>query len=186
MAANDPIKKLSDEQLSALLADEPAQSDTVKIKTLIVEDDATTQLIYEKGLFNDVFDKKMTASGKEAIVIYNEWHPDIIILDIQLREMNGDLVLKEIRQTIGDQKTTIVMATSQSKINDVQPCIDLGIEGYLVKPLSLREIGLKILTYYAKKEPERARIAEALHQAKLSQSPMSLLVDGKTETKTGE
>jgi len=186
MAASGPINKLSDEQLSALLADEPAQSDTVKIKTLIVEDDATTQLIYEKGLFNDVFDKKMTVSGKEALVIYNEWHPDIIILDIQLREMNGDLVLKEIRKTLGDQKTTIVMATSQSKINDVKPCIDLGIEGYLVKPFSLREIGSKILTYYAKKEPQRAAIAEALHQAKLSLSPMSLLVDGKTETKTGE
>ena len=177
MTPNDKINKLSDNQLSELLGDEPAQSDTVKIKILIVEDDLTTQLIYEKGLFNDVFDKKMTASGKEVLVIYNEWHPDIIILDIQLREMNGDLVLKEIRKTLGDQKTTIVMATSQSKINDVKPCIDLGIEGYLVKPFPMREIGSKILTYYAKKEPERAKMAEALNQETLNQSPMRLILD---------
>lgn len=186
MADNNAINKLSDDQLSALLADEPAQSNTGKIKILIVEDDYTTQLIYEKGLFNDVFDKKTVATGKEALFVYNEWHPDIIILDIQLPEMNGDEVLKEIRQTIGDQKTTIVMATSKSDRKDVQACIDLGIEGYVVKPFPLREIGSKILTYYAKKEPERATIAEALNQETLNQSPMRLIVDGKTETITGE
>ena len=100
--------------------------------------------------------------------------------------LNGDEVLKEIRQTIGDQKTTIVMATSKSDRKDVQACIDLGIEGYVVKPFPLREIGSKILTYYAKKEPERATIAEALNQETLNQSPMRLIVDGKTETITGE
>jgi len=186
MTGKDKINKLSDDQLSALLGDDTAQSQTDKIKVLIAEDDYTTQLIYEKGLFNDVFDKKMASSGKEALVIYNEWHPDIIILDIQLPEMNGDDVLKEIRQTLGDQKTTIVMATSKSSRNDVQSCIDLGIEGYVLKPFPLREIGSKILSYYANKEPDRARRAEARHQETLNQSPMRLIVDGKTETNPEE
>ena len=155
-----------------LLGDDSAQSNTGKIKILIVEDDYTTQMLYEKGLFNEVFDKKIAATGKEGLIMYNEWHPDIIILDIQLPEMNGDQVLKEIRQTIGDQKTTIVMATSQSQSNDVQNYIKLGIEGYVVKPFSLQEIGSKILSYYAKKEPERARKADARHQETLNQSPM--------------
>ena len=186
MTASDPINKLSNEQLSALLADEPAQSDTGKIKILIVEDDYTTQLMYEKGLFNNIFDKKMAATGKEALVVYNEWRPDIVILDIQLPEMNGDEVLKVIRQTLGDKKTTIVMATSKSNRNDVQSCIDLGIEGYVVKPFPLREIGSKILSYYTKKEPQRATMAEALNQETLNQSPMRLIVDDKTETTSGE
>jgi DNA-binding response OmpR family regulator len=177
MTPKDKMNKLSNDQLSELLGDDSAQSDTGKIKILIVEDDNTTQLLYEKGLFNQVFDKKMAASGKEGLLIYNEWHPDIIILDIKMPELSGDQVLKEIRQTIGDQKTTIVMATSKSDRNDVQSCIDLGIEGYVVKPFSLREIGSKILSSYAKKEPERARKANVLHQETLNQSPMRLLLD---------
>ena len=74
------------------------------------------------------------------------------------------------------------MATSKSNRNDVTHCIELGIEGYVVKPFSLREIGSKILTYYAKKEPQRATKAEALNQETLNKSPMRLIVDGKTET----
>ncbi len=186
MADKEKISKLSNDQLSQLLGDDDAQSDADKIKILIVEDDYSTQLLYEKGLFNEVFDKKIIASGKEALVIYNELHPDIIILDIKLPEKSGDQILKEIRQTIGDQKTTIVMATSKSHSNDVKYCIDLGIEGYIVKPFSLREIGSKILSYYAKREPKRAKEAATLHQETLKQSPMRLLVDGKTETKTGK
>ena len=176
MTNEDKINKLSDEQVNSLLETDSDQS-ADKIKILIVEDDYTTQLLYEKGLFNQVFDKKMASSGKEGLLIYNEWHPDIIVLDIQMPEMTGDQVLKEIRATSDDKKTTIVMATSRSSSSDVMSCMKLGIEGYVVKPFSLREIGTKILSYYAKKEPDRAKKAEVLHQETLKQSSMRLLLD---------
>ena len=156
-----------------------------KIKVLVVEDDTSTQLLYDKGLFNQVFEKRMVASGKEALLVYNDWHPDIIILDIQLPEMTGDQVLKAIRTTINDKKTTIVMATSKSGSEDVMSCMNLGIEGYIVKPFSLQEVGVKILAYYAKKEPERARRADALCQEILQQLSIQLLLD-KDKSKTKE
>ena len=187
MTNDDKINKLSDEQLDSLLEKDsaPNSEGAGKIKILIVEDDYTTQLLYEKGLFNQVFEKKMASSGKEGLLIYNEWHPDIIVLDIQMPEMTGDQVLKEIRTTSDDKKTTIVMATSRSSSNDVMSCMKLGIEGYVVKPFSLRAIATKILSYYAKKEPQRAQKAEALHQETLKQSSMRLLLD-KDKAGTGE
>jgi CheY-like chemotaxis protein len=97
----------------------------------------------------------MAVSGKEAILVYEEWHPDIIVLDIYLPEMTGYQVLKAIRTTIEDNKTTIVMATALSGREDVLSCMKLGVEGYIVKPFQCMEIGAKILSYYAKKEPER-------------------------------
>lgn len=180
------ISKLSGDQLNSLLEEAPAQSNADKIKILIVEDDFSTQLLYEKGLFNEVFDKRIVASAEEALVIYNELHPDIIVLDIMLPEKSGDQILKDIRQTIGDQKTTIVMATSKTQINDVRHCMNIGIEGYIAKPFSLRDIGPKILSYYAKKEPERASKADALHGELLKKSPMRLLLDGTTKPRKEE
>jgi YesN/AraC family two-component response regulator len=52
----------------------------------------------------------------------------------------------------------------------------LGIEGYIIKPFLRTEIGLKLLGYYAKKEPERAEQATALCQevAKLSLAKLML------------
>jgi DNA-binding response OmpR family regulator len=177
MTADGKIGKLSEEQVNSLLGAESSQNGADKIKILIVEDDTSTQLLYEKGLFNKVFDKKIIASGKEALLVYKEWHPDIVMLDIQMPEMNGGQILKEIRTNIGDKKTTIVMATSKSSSDDVKTCMKLGIEGYIVKPFSLREIGEKILSYYAKKEPERTRKAYAACRDILKQAPIRLLLD---------
>ena len=183
MAADEEHRILKKEEANSPLEPQCSPSDMVKIKTLIVEDDHTTQLLYEKGLFEQIFDKKMVASGKEALRVYSEWHPDIIILDIYLPEMTGYQVLKAIRTTIGDKKTTIVMATALSGTEDVQSCMNLGIEGYIAKPFSCSELWVKILGYYAKKEPERARKAVPLCREIAKQSQVNLLLD-KDKSKT--
>jgi DNA-binding response OmpR family regulator len=168
---------LSKGEVNNLLEPQASIDGTDKIKILVVEDEHTTQLLYEKGLFNQIFDKKIVVSGKEAIVVYDEWHPDIIILDIYLPEMTGYQVLKKIRATIKDTKTTIVMATSLSGSEDVISCMKLGVEGYIIKPFSLQEIGIKILGYYAKKEPERSRKAATMCREILKQSQLRWLLD---------
>lgn len=134
-----------------------------KIKVLIAEDERTTRAIYDKGLFNEIFDKKMVISGKDALLAYKEWRPDIVVLDIYIPEMTGYQVLKEIRTDLKDLETTIVMATSMRGTEDVLSCLRLGIEGYIVKPFKRTEIALKLLSYYAKKEPERAQLTTALY-----------------------
>jgi CheY-like chemotaxis protein len=153
---------LTKNEVSQLLEPQGAGKDMDRIRILIAEDDPTTRLLYDKGLFDQVFDKKMVVSGKEAIQVYDEWQPDIIVLDIYLPEMTGYQVLKEIRTDIQDKKTTIVMATSLHGREDILSCMKLGVEGYIVKPLALKEIGTKILGYYEKKEPVRASRADAL------------------------
>lgn len=180
MQTDNDLNKDSDGRVQSLF-DQPAQNAEDKIKILIVEDDPSTQMLYEKGLFNQIFDKKVAASGRDALRIYREWCPDIIALDIHLPEMSGYHVLKEIRQTIADRKTTIIMATSQSRSQDITACITIGIEGYIVKPFSLRDIGAKIISYYTKKEPERAQKADALLQEILKEAPIRLLVEKKSK-----
>lgn len=201
MATEEERRRLTKDEVNFLLEPQSSQNGTDKIKILVVEDDHTTQLLYDKGLFNQIFDKKMVVSGKEAILVYDEWHPDIIVLDIYLPEMTGYQVLKTIRTTIKDKKTTIVMATSLSGSEDILSCMTLGVEGYIIKPFQCMEIGAKILSYYAKKEPERAQKAEALCREIAKKSQVELLYDkdkskmkedtkgasdGASDTETGE
>lgn len=183
MATEEEPHAVTNDEVNRLLAAESAPDNTDKIKILVVEDDYGTRLLYDKGLFNQVFDKKMAVSGKEAMVIYDEWHPDIIVLDIYLPEMTGYQLLKSIRTTIADKKTTIVMATSMSGSEDVRSCMKLGIEGYIVKPLQCMEIGAKVLSYYAKKEPELSRRAEAICREIAKQSQLKFLLDNNKSQK---
>jgi DNA-binding response OmpR family regulator len=186
MTTDDSSHILSKNEVSYLLEPRGSQIGMDRIKILVVEDDHTTQLLYDKGLVDQIFDKRIVVSGKEALLAYDEWHPDIIILDIFLPEMTGYQVLKEIRTTIEDKKTTIVMATSLSGSEDVLSCMKLGVEGYIIKPFSLQEIGTKILGYYAKKEPERTRKADALCREILKQSQIRWLLDKDRFTTRGD
>jgi DNA-binding response OmpR family regulator len=161
MANEDKSGILSKEEADFLLGSDLSENGMDKIKILVVEDDQHTLQLYDRGLFNQVFDKKMVTSGKDALVVYDEWHPDIILLDIYLPEMTGYQVLKVIRNNIEDSKTTIVMATALSGTEDVMSCLKLGVEGYIIKPFPFREIAAKVLGYYEKKEPERAQKASA-------------------------
>lgn len=183
MATDEKDRILTKGEVNYLLEPQCSQISSEKIKVLVVEDDRTTQLLYDKGLFNQIFDKKIVVSGREALFAYKEWHPDIIVLDVYLPEMTGYQVLKAIRTTIADKKTTVVMGTSLSGNDDVLSCMQLGIEGYIVKPFQCMDIGVKVLSYYAKKEPDRARKAETLCREIAKQSQINLLLD-KDKSKT--
>ncbi|MGO9020275.1 MAG: response regulator [Syntrophobacteraceae bacterium] len=132
-----------------------------KLKTLIIEDSRQIQVIYDAGLSDSVFDKRFEKDGYEALEIYHKWQPDIIVLDIMLPGMSGYSVLQEIRQKQEDTTTTVVVASSLSGRDTVGDVLKLGVQGYLVKPFTHKEIGNKILESFKKMNPERAEAAFA-------------------------
>jgi CheY-like chemotaxis protein len=121
-----------------------------RIRILIAEDDKSTQDLYDKGLADDVFEKRFAANGKDALEMYRSWKPDVIILDIFMPVVTGYSVLQEIRTEMEDRTTRIIMATSLSENQHAQDCIQLGIQGYIIKPFRYKEIGNKIIQYIKK------------------------------------
>lgn len=119
-----------------------------KLKILIVEDDKSTQQLFDKALVADIFDKQFCNNGVEALKAYQSWKPDIIILDIFMPLLTGYSVLKKIRREFEDRTTAIIMATSASNKEDVTGCVSLGIQGYIVKPFNYKEISNKVTEYY--------------------------------------
>ena len=119
-----------------------------KLKTLIVEDDISIQLLYDKALDSDKFEKRFCNNGLEALDIYHKWGPEIIILDIYLPVLTGFSVLKQIREDVNDQKTIIIISTSLNQSEHVKDIAKLNIQGYIVKPFNYKEISTKVLHYY--------------------------------------
>jgi DNA-binding response OmpR family regulator len=119
-----------------------------RIKTLIVEDDRNIVDLYDTGLDENEFDKRYAYNGEEALDIYQVWRPEIILLDILLPVMTGFAVLKEIRKTHLDEKTTIIMSSSLNDSSDIRDCMKLGIQGYIIKPFKLEDLGKRILMYH--------------------------------------
>ena len=110
------------------------------VRTLVADDHATNRLILREtlsGLGAEVTD---TASGREAI---EEWRRasssarpyDLLLLDCHMPEMDGFQVAEEIRQAGPPQGLTIVMLASDHWADDIARTYDMGLGGYLIKPI---------------------------------------------------
>jgi len=176
---------LSNDEIKTLIA--PNEELDNKIKILIVEDSPNINLLYDKGLPKEVFEKRFAHDGNSAMLAYAEWKPEIIVLDVMLPEKSGYTVLKEIRNVIGDKMTTIIMSTRLSEKDDVTTMMKLGIQGYIIKPFSIRDIGDRILRYLEKVDHRRAASALVIYEKSMAAVIKSLVktdsVAGKNEEK---
>lgn len=164
---------LTDDEVKVLIA--PNESLGDKIKILIVEDSPNINLLYDRGLPEAVFEKRFAHNGSDALLAYEEWQPEIIVLDVMLPVKSGYTVLKEIRNVIGDKKTTIIMSTSLSEKDDVTTMMKLGIQGYIIKPFGVRDIGGRILRYLEKVDHQRAEVALLIYEKSMADVMKSLL-----------
>lgn len=102
---------------------------------LIIEDDPTLcQLL--KHNFEFVGYKVRTASdGRKGLKAIFELHPDLILLDIMLPEINGFDLCRRIRAEA--LSIPIIMLTAKSQESDIVRGLDLGADDYVTKPFSI-------------------------------------------------
>jgi DNA-binding response OmpR family regulator len=70
-----------------------------------------------------------------------EFHPDVVVLDVMLPEMDGFEVLKKIRETT---EVPVVMLTARGDVNDRITGLEMGADDYLPKPFDVRELWTRI------------------------------------------
>ena len=79
--------------------------------------------------------------GEQALKMYKEINPTLILLDVMMPKMNGFDVCRQIRQT---SNVPIIMITAKSEEADRIMGLDIGADDYMVKPVSPREVMAKI------------------------------------------
>ena len=133
------------------------------LKILAAEDEAVTRQLIRIGLKDEEqFELRVAVDGEEALVEYKKFHPDIILLDIMMPQMNGYKVLQEIRSTLADHTTTIIMLSSVSSKDEIVACLKLGIQGYIVKPFQAKTLAETMVAYHRKaKSPGKPATGKA-------------------------
>ncbi|WP_201352720.1 response regulator transcription factor [Hydrogenimonas urashimensis] len=105
---------------------------------LYAEDDYGIRSAY-KRLFNKFFKKVITvANGAEAFNVYEELHPDIIIADILMPQMDGLQFIKRIRND--DFITRVILLTAYSDRERLLKATELNITRYLIKPVKKNDL----------------------------------------------
>lgn len=130
---------------------------------LLVEDDEI-DIMTVKRCFKQlkVPNQLMVASdGEEAMLLLSSLEiplPCFILLDINLPKMNGLEFLRSLKTSPSLKKTPVVMLTASREETDVALCFELGVAGYMVKPVEYQdfvEIIELLYAYWSKSEMPR-------------------------------
>lgn len=108
---------------------------------LLVDDEPFIRRTTAHVLSNSMTNKVMEAgNGLEAISTLNESEVDLIITDIQMPKMNGIELIKQIRlgNTSAKRDLRTIVVTSYSNTEVLGSCIALDINGFLVKPITIK------------------------------------------------
>ncbi len=119
--------------------------DLTRKKILVVEDD-DMNYIYMTQIFKltkgDIYRAK---TGKEALEMAKEKSYDIILMDIQLPDINGNRVTQQIREF--DVKTPIIAQTASRAPDETDEALDAGCSEVLIKPFTIDDFSAVIRHY---------------------------------------
>jgi len=106
---------------------------------LLIVDDELDVCDFVKGFFEERDYIVFTAlDGEAAIRIVKKQRPDIILLDIKMKRMNGIDALRKIREL--DKTACVIMVTAVEDQDKMDAAYELGAKSYITKPLVLEEL----------------------------------------------
>ena len=108
----------------------------------IVDDTANARLLIRRILQSQGnFILFEASNGKEALELINREHPDLIILDLMMPEMDGLEAAKKIREKWPEsERPKIIAITAYALHGDREKCLAAGMDDYISKPVKLEEL----------------------------------------------
>lgn len=105
---------------------------------MIVDDEKDTTILLKKALCRQGFSVIIAESATDSINKLTESKPELVLLDLVLPDMNGLMVLEEIKRL--SPETEVIIITAFPSISHVVEAMKLGASDFLVKPFNLDEL----------------------------------------------
>lgn len=105
-----------------------------KKHVLVVEDSSNLSVLIKDIIEMKGYRVTVTSSGREAVALALSKHPDLIVLDIRLPDIDGYEVYNRIRENPWGASASILVLTASESIEEISKKIDLSKDKILYKP----------------------------------------------------
>ncbi len=137
----------------------------MKHKILVVDDEIDICELIELNLRSNGFeDIKLANDGKTALQIAQNWHPDLILLDLMLPEIDGMEVCRILKSQDDTKEIPIIMLTAKGSEFDIVNGFECGADDYVTKPYSNKVLIARI----------KAQLRNSVNQENLSYKDLIL------------
>ena len=113
-------------------------------RILIAEDNVTNRLLLSKILTMDGFELREAVNGAEAIAIWRDWQPDLVLMDSRMPILDGLDATRMIKADPQGQKTVVIALTASAFANQRQTFFSVGCDDFICKPFQQQELFEKI------------------------------------------
>ncbi len=120
---------------------------------LIVEDDPEAARILELSLKREQYKTIVALNGTQGLIAVQTQHPDLILLDLMMPDIDGYEVCRRIRAHPGTVGLPIIVVSAKSQDADKQMAAQLGANGYLTKPYRRADLLSLIQRCLSQKRP---------------------------------
>ena len=156
-----------------------------KQKILIVDDDENIAELISLYLTKECFDTMMVHDGEEALVAFDTYQPNLMLLDLMLPGIDGYQVCREIRAR---SNTPIIMLSAKGEVFDKVLGLEMGADDYIMKPFDSKEMVARVKAVLRRYQPGQKMESPVEDQSKRVEYPgisinltnYSVIVDGQT------
>ena len=140
--------RLTEEVTQTEAGDRPHKTDAVRGEepnsvVLLVDDNADMRE-YVRGLLNSRFNVVLASNGKQALEIAGSTHPDLVLTDVMMPEMDGFALLAAIRNDVSLSTVPVIMLSARAGEESRIEGLGAGADDYLTKPFTARELVARV------------------------------------------
>jgi DNA-binding response OmpR family regulator len=157
---------------------------SIVAKVLIVDDEPNIREVVGLYLRRDGHDIVSAADGEEALEVFRESEPDIVVLDLMLPKMSGLEVCRRMR---ADRRVPLIMLTARGEEEERIVGLSLGADDYVVKPFSPRELAARVAAVLRRVEESSEDVDQkvlSFDGLRIDPNTREILVRGEPRTLT--
>ena len=125
-------------------------------KLLLVEDDKALAELLIWHFEREEYAVRRTGDGEEALILAEEDHPDVVILDWMIEGVSGLEVCRRLRRREATANVPIIMLTARGEESDRIRGLETGADDYVTKPFSPRELLARVAAVLRRVRPALA------------------------------
>ena len=118
-----------------------------KPATILVVDDAPSNLVILTESLRAEFDVRIATSGPEALRLVGEVPPDLILLDILMPDMDGYEVCRRLKSVPSTSNIPVIFLTAKGDVADETLGLAIGAVDYIIKPVSIPIVQARVRTH---------------------------------------
>jgi two-component system, OmpR family, KDP operon response regulator KdpE len=120
-------------------------------RILIVDDEAQITRVLRTALSAQAYDVRIANDPEEALHVFEDWTPDLVVTDLMMPGMSGIEVCRSIRQK---SSTPIIVLSVRDQERSKVEALDAGADDYVTKPFSIQELLARVRAHL-RRAPER-------------------------------